>query len=80
MDLPAARKSLMPKLKENQNETVSVINFELGKFWKTDGVLSDMGMRDLILSTGKNSTLNDRLPYNKIIHIFDKDCNDIISI
>lgn len=79
IDLSASSSIILPKLKENQNEPVDVITFDLGRFSKINGILSDLGMRDLIVSTGKNNTLSDRIPYNNIIHIFDSSCSDIIA-
>lgn len=79
MKLSTLSSMITPKLKENLNDEITVINFDIGKFWKSEGYLADMGMRDLIVSTGKNATLNDRIPYNNIIHIFDKNSNDLIA-
>lgn len=79
MKLSSLSSSITPKLKENLNDEVNVINFDIGKFWMSTGNLADMGMRDLMITTGKNSNFEDRIPYNNIIHIFDKNCNDLIS-
>jgi|GEM_PF-5812347 len=79
MDLSTISKSILPRIKEAQNNEIHLIVFDVGKFRKIDGVLDDIGMRDVIISNGRNSTLTDRVPYSQIIHIFDENCIDIIA-